>query len=766
MARLKSYPQDTTLSAGDRLIGTDEAFGANSTQNFSLGDLKRFISIGLGGNIPDLVPSGFISGVSHDNAFYNNNTGNVNENSFIRFKESDVLTTGAVTFTSATKRINLSLNGDGSVTMDFILYYDKYVLNTFQNLTFTLTDTNAGTLTGTFGTLRTDIVGNDSDQHPFGYNNEGEYYYSVNVTLDNPEMLTQTYTNIDSVVINGTPSILSYELFDLDVTGNINVTGSGTIGGGLVVIGDTDLRSNLNVDGNQQLDGNLTVDGNSQFNSDITLGDSNPNTNPVNINLHGTLHIEDEEGGITFGAPSPQVSLTTDGDNLSVSGGGNWTQANDTNFTGGLSQTDPDGSRTDFDGGVIMLTGSDGDVLTIDDNGITRVDINGNPLPGPVVVAANSNASGTNQGNLTLIQIGSNTYNIPIASTGVAEALPGVSEELGGLLAADAGNVVTFFYGTDQGQTALYQSQLAAGAQPSATGTNAITLAANDVTGTIPTGIQTAFNTAHGAIPSGQRIFFVMATLATRATGSATDDSSPTAGNMVSPTLNVYEVISYNNTTRVFRFGRVGGGVFVVATEEIRFPNISRDDNAAYNFVKYDTADGSIHHSQLNIDGQANGARLDLGSTILNVAAEEIQFQPERQTSLDAATGTGTVDLSGRGFFGGFHTTSTTAQAFAQYLLGPNAAQQTITLPSGNVGDWVDITNQSTFLHNTDGSLNVDASGDPQDATSAIWRIIPAASERINGLNADEELTLDNAKASFRLTYSGSAIGWLITGTE
>ena len=45
MARISVYPLDTSISADDLLVGTD-AEDSNITKNFSVGDLKAFISNG------------------------------------------------------------------------------------------------------------------------------------------------------------------------------------------------------------------------------------------------------------------------------------------------------------------------------------------------------------------------------------------------------------------------------------------------------------------------------------------------------------------------------------------------------------------------------------------------------------------------------------------------------------------------------------------------------------------------------------------------
>ena len=62
----------------------------------------------------------------------------------------------------------------------------------------------------------------------------------------------------------------------------------------------------------------------------------------------------------------------------------------------------------------------------------------------------------TNQGYLTSIKIDGNWFQLPALTSGVAEALPGLTETLAG----PSGNIITgrFFYGTQNAAGCLFQA--------------------------------------------------------------------------------------------------------------------------------------------------------------------------------------------------------------------------------------------------------------------------------------------------------------------
>ena len=108
--------------------------------------------------------------------------------------------------------------------------------------------------------------------------------------------------------------------------------------------------------------------------------------------------------------------------------------------------------------------------------------------------------------------------------------------------------------------------------------------------------------------------------------------------------------------------------------------------------------------------------------------------------------------------FGGNQTQSFNAQVQNIYVLDTiqESTGQTLTLPTGIEGAEVRVMNIST-LDTANPSVRV---------PGRIWTIAPATGERIATLPANETLVLDNALASFSLTYTNANNGWIITGVE
>ena len=106
--------------------------------------------------------------------------------------------------------------------------------------------------------------------------------------------------------------------------------------------------------------------------------------------------------------------------------------------------------------------------------------------------------------------------------------------------------------------------------------------------------------------------------------------------------------------------------------------------------------------------------------------------------------------------YGSRQTRDFTALNAHVYVLDNISANSTMTLPQGVVGAEIKVVNLSTFQ-----------SGNPTVRRSSnTWTIAPASAHRIMGLPADEVLILDNAFASFTLTYTDINTGWVITGVE
>ena len=95
-----------------------------------------------------------------------------------------------------------------------------------------------------------------------------------------------------------------------------------------------------------------------------------------------------------------------------------------------------------------------------------------------------SQGSLTNQGYLTSIKVDDNWFQLPALSSGVAEALPGLSETLAG----PPTNITTgrFFYGIQNAAGALFQAATTptslTTAEAITTGTTSITIASGNQT--------------------------------------------------------------------------------------------------------------------------------------------------------------------------------------------------------------------------------------------------------------------------------------------
>ena len=106
---------------------------------------------------------------------------------------------------------------------------------------------------------------------------------------------------------------------------------------------------------------------------------------------------------------------------------------------------------------TITIVESDGERAVISGDGIVIQDSAGVPIAGrqlqPVV---GNGLGGTNEGQLSSIQIGQMHWQLPQLSAGVAEALPGLTEDLGGAPAQFL--IGRLFYGIEQSQGVQFTS--------------------------------------------------------------------------------------------------------------------------------------------------------------------------------------------------------------------------------------------------------------------------------------------------------------------
>ena len=375
MGRIRTYEFDTDLNINDYLLGNDaDDTSAIATKRFSLLDLRTFILEGQNIDILGQTPRGHGVAVNQDGVGIDRSTLQISHvTQTLPLPLVDIAQTGLAVAT-----YTMGSNGNQAIRFEnFALPYYLPSLDGAE-VQFSLQgDTTVYTVTVT------------------GYS--GLTYDTANPNERATNNITpETY--YDTIAVTGGPTMDGVSIDTLSIT---------QPGTNDVIRLETTLSS-LRVTGTFQVDGTATFNSTSQFNDHVTLGTANPNTDPVDLTVHGTIHLEDQEGGITFGAPDPSVTFTTDGDNLTVGGGGAFTVQNNSTFQNPIvvdSNADATDGRTVINETNISITGTDGSTAVVSSDGIDRTDAMGNALPGIEVVVGNG-VGGTNQGQLSSIQVG------------------------------------------------------------------------------------------------------------------------------------------------------------------------------------------------------------------------------------------------------------------------------------------------------------------------------------------------------------------------
>jgi hypothetical protein len=378
---------------------------------------------------------------------------------------------------------------------------------------------------------------------------------------------------------------------------------------------------------------------------------------------------------------------------------------------------------------------TDGTRSVLSSTGVQLQDSSGSALAQQQVSGNASLGSLSNQGNLTSIKIDGNYYTLPELSSGVAEAIPGLTETLAG----PTGNISIgrLFYGTQNAAGALFQ---AVTSPATLTGAQAISTGATSTT--IVSANRTDFSNIHTNIPSGQKLYFVESTYST---------AFPSAGGQIlDQSVNIYLVVAYDAATNILTFGRQGYGTmnlhtstFNVDSETLKLNSIPSASKSNYLF--YDTSTKAVSHSPLSILASANGANYDFGGNN-DVPVANITFDSFRITA--PASGQAVI---GQGYaFGGVLTDSTTAAAWSYYVLSNISADKTLTLPAGVATNSIKFTNMSAFS----------ATG-VYEKPAYTWTIVPNGSQKIMRTTS---LLLDESTSSFELYYTDSTNGWVING--
>jgi hypothetical protein len=701
MARISTYAIDSTIEGSDKLLGTDaNSTSSLATKNYTIDSLKEYINGASAKNIPDDIPLGFALTVNREGTDY--------ERALVRTLASSVETNVVLKSATINTGCDVYLNtlGTGQVFLIIRDYNDgqfavDYDLNDFATNSATFTGVVGGvTHSGTVTSFNAPNFGSDSpDANDSQYVTNGNNIYTewmFNVTLDEGQVYTGGQVAFtEFTFLTGAQRIETQAVGSLKVTRNLSVP-----------------------------DGDLTV------------GTESPTTDPRNLTVYGDIKLPTSESRIKFGGDTDNVLLSTDGSDLTVSGSGSNIVTNATRFTQDIVKDD---NTTSADGRTIMgqntftAIASDGTRGVLSNSGVQLQDASGNALAQQQVSGNATQGGLNNQGYLTSLKVDGNWYQLPELSSGVAEALPGLSETLAG----PPSNITTgrFFYGTRNAAGALFQSVTSPASLASAESIN------QDVTSiTVSSANRSDYEAMFENIPSGQSLYFVDSTY--------TDPFPAVGGQLLDSSINIYLVVSYDTGTFVTIFGRQGYGTLNVSTSEFNIDSEVVKLNtiptgAKSNFLYYDTATNAISHNPLTVSGLANGATYDYGGNT-DVPVVSIDFD----NFIISAPANGVVTLKQGHTYGGALTDNTIATNYYHYILSNITADKTLTLPAGAAGNSIKITNMSSL----------DASG-VYSQPSYTWSVATNGSDKIMRATS---LTLDASTESFELLYTDAANGWVI----
>ena len=703
MARISTYALDSNIEGSDKLLGTDANSNSSlATKNYTIDSLKEYINGASAKNIPDDIPLGFALTVNREGTDY--------ERALVRTLASSVETNVVLKSSSVNTGCDVYLNtlGTGQVFLIIRDYNDgqfavDYDLNDFATNSATFSGVVGGvTHSGTVTAFNAPNFGSSSpaaNQSQYVTNGNNIYTeWMFNVTLDG----SQVYTG-GKVAFTEFTFLTGAQRIETQAVGSLKVT------------------RDLSVP-----DGNLTI------------GTESPTSDPRNLIVYGDIKLPTSESRIKFGGDNNNVLLSTDGSDLTISGTGTGTNlvTNATRFTEDIVK---DSNTTSGDGRTIMgqneftAIAADGTRGVLSNQGVELQDASGNPLAQQQVSGNASQGGLTNQGYLTSLKVDGNWYQLPALTSGVAEALPGLSETLAGPTAG----ITTgrFFYGIQNAAGALFQS-----ATSPASLASAESIAINETSITVSSANRSDYESMFTNTPSGQKLYFV--------DSSYTDPFPAPGGQILDASVDIYLVVSYDTGTYITTFGRQGYGVLSVSTstfnidsEVVKLNTIPT--GAKSNFVYYDTATKALSHNPLTVSGLANGATYDYGGNT-DVPVVSINFD----NLIVSAPATGVVTLKQGHTFGGVLTANTFATNYNHYILSNITSDKTLTLPAGTTGDSIKITNMSSL----------DANG-AYSQPAYTWSIATSGSDKIMRATS---LTLDASTESFELLYTDSANGWVI----
>ena len=701
MAKISTYTIDSVIEGNDKLLGTDSAStSALATRNYTIDSLKTYINGSTATNITDIIPLGFALTVNREGTAY--------ERALVRTLAGSTLTNVVLKSATVNTGADIYLNTLGSGQV-FLIIRD-YNNGAFA-VDYDLADfaANSATWSGTIG---------------------GVAHTGTVTSFNAPD-----FSNA-SPAANATQYVNNGSIIYTDWA--FNVTTSPTYTGGQVAFTEFTFLTGATQIETQSI-GTFKVTRNIEVpTGDVTIGTSSPTTDPRSLTVYGDIKLPTSESRIKFGGDTNNVLMSTDGSDLTISGGGTGTNliTNASRFTQDIIK---DTNATSGDGRTIMgqntftAINTDGTRGVLSNTGVQLQDASGNALASQQVSGNAPQGSLTNQGYLSSIKVDDNWFTLPALSSGVAEALPGLSETLAG----PPTNITTgrFFYGIQNAAGALFQAATTPTSLPTA---EAITTGATSIT--IAAGNQTDFASIFAAVPTGQNLYFVESTYTT---------AFPAAGGQIVDTaVNIYLVVAYDTGTYITTFGRQGFGTINISTSTFNIDSETVKLNAIpqaskSNYLYYDTSTKAISHNPLSVLGSANGATYDYGANT-DVPVVSIDFD----NLVISAPANGVVTLKQGHTFGGALTVDTTAVDYNHYILSSITANRILTLPAGTAGDSIKITNMS--------SLNT--TGDYVEPVYT-WSIATNGSDKIMRAST---LTLDASTESFELLYTDAANGWVI----
>jgi len=707
MARISTYTIDSTVEGSDKLLGTDaNSNSALATKNYTIDSLKTYI-IGDGNtvnNIPDSVPLGFFLSVNREGTAY--------EKSLVRTLAGSTLTNVVLKSSTVNTGADIYLNtlGTGQVFLIIRDYNDgqfalDYDLADFANNSATFSGTLGGsTYTGTVTSFNAPTFTSDSPAA-----NDSSYYTNGNVKYTDWKFnvtLNEVYTG-GQVAFTEFTFLTGVQQIETQVIGDLRITRD------------------------------LVIDS-----GDVTIGTDNPNNDPRALNVYGPINLKDSESTIVFGNSAPNVTLGTDGTDLTISGAGSNIISNNTRFTQEVivdSNTSPSDGRTILGQNTVTAIAADGTRSVLSSTGIEFQDSSGNPS-GAQLVPVDGNPSSlaglTDDGTLTKLQVGTNYYTLPELTSGVATALPGLSEALAG--PSSGITMGRLFYGTRQSTGALFQ------AVTSPASISGVSITSGNTSVTLSSANLTSIETLFNAIPANQALYFVESTYTT---------AFPSQGALISDSsVNIYQIVNVDDNNSSITFGKQGSGNITINTSEfnINSETLKLNDipnTSTNNYLYYNPSTKAVSQAQLNVLASANGASYDNPTlSLTDVQVASINFQNLHET----APANGQVVLKQGYNYGGALTANTTVVAWNFYVLDNISADRTITLPAGAAGDSIKFSNMSAFDSN--GSYS---------SPTYHWTISPNGSEKIMRTSS---LLLDESTSSFELFYTDAANGWVLNG--